>query len=597
MKTRTNYVVIAIALLSLIALVGSAQAAANLEVTKNHPGYVFSNLTNVMTAQVTNSGDTNAADFNVSINVTSDATGASLYANKTTGVSVAWGATETVSLGTWMPTTVENITINVTADCDNTTVESDETDNSRVEVRNTTGGCADSGYTNTMLEKECFGYRGQHPLTEAYVGGSNVIYTVGDYKYKMNTTVNFEIGAPGGDDNRITNTTADIPAGATIEQATLYLYHAWRKGQTPEYPAWTMNFTNSAGTYTVTEATNYTDCKGFGTSYSRERLYGTIVYDVTDYVTGNGSYTANVTGDIYPYESSTDYGYASGMALMVVYDDGSGCKRYRIAHGHDRLATYYQYSATSKSSYHVLAEDATTSATLTDANPSGDVTSAKLFTATVDAVDYDDGSPGKESLKCNDCDWIEGAWSNDGMGNYNYPIGFSRDDVTGCLSGAGSDETVQFQERDGSYKNGYSVVLAVLVAEEDPIESYGDSVYFKKNVLLARRALGEPNNRGALMRRNAKIAIELEETIPDCTKVSVWVRRVAVRPPSFDVGVSSNGVDWTVIGSETCTSWGWTRYDFTGDWDDVKYIGISKPGTPRKPKLMGLDAVRAEGCN
>ena len=467
MKTRTrlkNYFVIAIALLSLIALVGSAQAAADLKVDKNHPGYVFSNITNVMTAQVNNSGDANAVDFNVSINVT-NASGV-LYSSKTTGVSVNAGATESVSLGNWMPTKVENITINVTADCDSTIAESDETDNSRIETRNTTGSCADdvNPKYEKIFEKECFGYRGQHPLTTNYTGGSDVIYTVGDYVYQ-GTEVNFKIGAPGGDVNRIDSYIADIPATANIEQATLYLYHAWRKGQTPKYPAWTLNFTNSTGTYTVAEDLNYTDCKGFGTSYMRERLYGTIVYDVTDYVTGDDSYSANVTGDLYPYEASTSYGYVSGMALMVVYDDGTPMV-YRIAHGHDRLATYYNYqSSTSTSSYHVVPDNATTSATLTDANPGGDVTYARLFTATVDGVDYTDGSAGGESLKCNGCAWDVGAWTNDGMGDFNHPIGFGRDDVTGCLSGAGSDETVEMQERDASdNKNGYSVVFALMQA-------------------------------------------------------------------------------------------------------------------------------------
>ena len=473
MNTRKNYVVIAIALLSLIALVGSAQAAANLTVTKNHPGYVFSDLTNVMTAYVGNSGtDSTGSTFSVSITVTSDATGNSLYTYKATGVGpLAAGVSEEVNLGNWKPTKVENITINVTADCDDGVLESDETDNSRLEYRNTTGeGCGEAAkYTNTMLEKKCFGYQGQHPLTEAYVGGSDVIYTVGDYKYK-NVTVNFEIGAPGGNINRVDGNIADIPDGATIEQATLYMYYCWRRLDTYGYPDFGMHFTNSTGTYNVAEAANYTDWKGFGTSYMRERAYGTVVYDVTDYVTDNGTYTANATQDIWPRESSSNYGYASGMALMVVYDDGSGCKRYRIAHGHDRLATLYQYSATSKSSYHVLPEDATTSATLTDANPSDDVAYAKLFTATVDAVDYNTGAPGKESLKCNDCNWIEGAWSNDDMGDYNYPIGFSRDDVTDCLSGASSDETVQFQERDSSYKNGYGVVFAVLIVEKISID-------------------------------------------------------------------------------------------------------------------------------
>ncbi len=122
-------------------------------------------------------------------------------------------------------------------------------------------------------------------------------------------------------------------------------------------------------------------------------------------------------------------------------------------------------------------------------------------------------------------------------------------------------------------------------------------MYFKENVSRASKALGEPNNRGALMFLNATIAIELEETIPECENVSVWVRRVAVRPPTFEVDVSSDGTNWTTIGDATCHSWGWQRFDFTndsGDWEDVKYIKIAKPGSWHKPKLMGLDAVYAE---
>ena len=430
----------------------------NIEVKAIHPGYVFANMTNVLTAYVNNTGNASATNFNVSISIT-NATGEGLYGNTTSVALLNASELKEVNLGNWKPTVLENITINVTADCDNTTAESDETDNSKLENRNTTGNIT----VDKMLPSTCFGYRGQHPLTEAYVGGSDVIYTVGDYKYQ-NTTVNFTIGA-GGDDNRVYNATADIPAGATIEQATLYLYHNWRKLDTYGYPDWTMNFTNSTGTYTVSEAVNYTDCKGFGTAYMRERIYGTIVYDVTNYVTGNDTYTANVTGNIYPINSTKDYGYASGMALMVVYNDSSS-KLYRIAHGHDRIVTLYQSSATSASSYHVLPDNITTSATLTDATPSvGVVTNASLFTATVDGVDYSTGNPAGESLKCNDCNWYEGAWSNEGMGDFNYPIGFNRSNVTDCLSGAGSTEIVQFQERDTSYKNGYSVVLTMLVVE------------------------------------------------------------------------------------------------------------------------------------
>jgi len=133
-----------------------------------------------------------------------------------------------------------------------------------------------------------------------------------------------------------------------------------------------------------------------------------------------------------------------------------------------------------------------------------------------------------------------------------------------------------------------------------PTASYGKNVHSQRNVLYARGALGEPDNRGALMYRNAKIAIELEETIQNCKKVSVWVRRVAGQASKFTMEVSSDGESWTKIGTETCTSFGWTLYDFNANEEDVKYIRITKPGSSSRRwwqqlKLMGLDAAYAEG--
>jgi len=126
------------------------------------------------------------------------------------------------------------------------------------------------------------------------------------------------------------------------------------------------------------------------------------------------------------------------------------------------------------------------------------------------------------------------------------------------------------------------------------VSSYGASVYYRKHVIFAWGALGEPDHIGATLFRNARIEIELEQTIPACRNVSVWVRKVGFRPASFNVYVSPDGESWTAIGSETCNSRRWTRYDFNGNWGDVKYIGITKPGTWWKPRIMALDAVHAE---
>ncbi|MFV9678054.1 MAG: CARDB domain-containing protein, partial [Methanosarcinales archaeon] len=133
-----------------------------------------------------------------------------------------------------------------------------------------------------------------------------------------------------------------------------------------------------------------------------------------------------------------------------------------------------------------------------------------------------------------------------------------------------------------------------------PTASYGKNVHSQRNVLYARGALGEPDDRGALMYRNAKIVITLEDSIPNCEKVSVWARRVAGQAPKFTVEISSDGKSWTEIGTETCNSFGWTQYDFNGNGQDVKYIRITKHGSSSRGwwqqlKLMGLDAVYAEG--
>jgi subtilase family serine protease len=126
-------------------------------------------------------------------------------------------------------------------------------------------------------------------------------------------------------------------------------------------------------------------------------------------------------------------------------------------------------------------------------------------------------------------------------------------------------------------------------------QSYGESVYSRKNVVFEWDALDEPDNAGAVLFRNAKIAIELEETVPVCNEVSVRVVRLGFRSVNFDVEVSSNGNNWNTIGSETINSWmTWEDYDFNGDFGDVKYIRITKPGTRWKPRLMGLDSVYAE---
>ena len=135
---------------------------------------------------------------------------------------------------------------------------------------------------------------------------------------------------------------------------------------------------------------------------------------------------------------------------------------------------------------------------------------------------------------------------------------------------------------------------ANVIEDEISVESYGKSVYAKTNTRSAWKALDEPDNRGAILFRNAKVAIELEEMIPACKDVSVWVRNIGFRTVNLDVAVSPDGTSWTTIGSDTCNTRRWTGYDFNGDFGDVRYIKVTKSGVWWKPGLMGLDAVYAK---
>ncbi len=426
----------------------AVSAAPDLVASNIYPQYVFADLTNVFSVNVTNQGDTNTT---VNCTVSLTITGMSAPLTGTVTAPLSAGSSRVVDVGSWKPTPLENLTMTAFADCDGEVGEgTNESNNNLTVSRNTTGNCA----VDDMLPDTCYGYRGDNPLSTVYEGTGKVLYSVGDFKYK-NNTVNFDIGA-SGDENQVDGLTADIPAGATMKSATLYVYYCYRKpvsgpnpGADPR-PDYEMSI-NGGSTLTTSEY--YTFIKGFTTS---EYQYGTLVYDVTSTVTGDGAYQA-----VRSNCSDTAKGYVSGMALMIIYDDCSD-DTYRIAHGYDRLATYY------KTQYKVVPEDATTTATLTDVDPAL-IASANLLTVTVDAV-----APGSESQQFNSCPWDVGAWNciaGVSPCGWNYPLGINRGDVTSCITASGSDEVVQFQERTS---NGFAATNAILTVEKER----PNSVYF-----------------------------------------------------------------------------------------------------------------------
>ena len=431
---------ISLVCIAVLMLVAPAAAAPDLEVSDIYPKYIFANLTNVLSIDVMNTGDATADSCDVNLTI-----GQTVLTGQVPELGA--GNSTVVEVGDWKPTVLENISMTAFVDCNGGVDEGgNETNNELTVSRNTTGNCS----VDDMLPDTCFEYRGQNPMTTLYSGTGGVIYSVGDYKYK-NNTVNFTIGA-SGDVNQIDGLTAEIPAGATITNAMLYVYYSWRKTETGPNPGADprLDFDMSInGGSQLTTAEYYPDGKGFaGSQYQ----YGTLVYDVTADVTGNSAYQAVRSN----YASGK--GYVSGMALLITYEDGSD-RTYAIAHGYDRLATCYS------TDYNVIPEDATTTATLTDMDPNT-VAAAKLFTVTVDAV-----PPGSESQQFNSCPWQEGAWI--GGDDYKHPLGFNRRDVTSCITPSGADEVVQFQERTS---NGFAPVFACLQEGDPWTDSDSDGV-------------------------------------------------------------------------------------------------------------------------
>jgi hypothetical protein len=440
MKSRISLICIVV----LLAMVVPVSAAPDLEVSDIYPDHVFADLTNVISLNVMNAGDATAGSCNVSLTIAHTGGPTTLTGSVP---AIDAGNSTVVEVGNWKPTVLENISMTAFVDCDGDVDEgANETNNELTISRNTTGDCS----VDAMLPDTCFGYRGQNPMTTVYSGTGGVIYSVGDYKYK-NNTVNFTIEA-SGDVNQIDGLTAEIPAGATITNATLYVYYTWRNTGTSPNPGADPrpDFEMSIGGGSqLTTDKYYTDGKGFAGSKSQ---YGTLVYDVTTDVTGNGDYQAVRSN----YTSGK--GYVSGMALLIIYDDGSD-KTYAIAHGYDRVATLYG------TDYRVLPEDATTTATLTDMDPNI-VAAANLFTVTVDAV-----PPGSESQQFNSGPWQVGAWV--GGADYNHPLGFNRIDVTSYITQSGVEEVVQFQERTN---NGFAPVFACLQEGDPWADSDSDGV-------------------------------------------------------------------------------------------------------------------------
>ena len=350
MEKWKNSVLFAIALLVVVALVGSAQAqhldlnASSISIFNRpdltvssitiNPGdtrgeeivRVYVNESNNISVVVWNNGTADAGAFDVCFNVIGfevgrvNVAGLSIGANTT--VSINW----TPYCGEYpvmpyylvmpgFPAQSHATTINVTADCNEEIDESDEMNNMlskfipAIQVYSgydVIGGVVNNGYKSKNFDCNTT----EEPLTlfeyDSEIVGGGIVYNVSGVKITLK---------PTNTSTRVHH--IEIPDGATVKKARLYVYWYDKWGNYKTYPTGCLaNLSvNFSGTEFMPDV-KYNDQKGFGYYHSPK---GTYAYDVTLKVTGSGDYTA-VVENIDPANSTS----LLGEMLYVAYEGASG---------------------------------------------------------------------------------------------------------------------------------------------------------------------------------------------------------------------------------------------------------------------------------
>ena len=276
------------------------------------------NLSNEVDVTVKNNGTAPAGTFNVS-----------LYANDTLigkqNVSGLDAGNSTTVQFMWMPTgedclqpvcefnwpNYKDYNITAVADCDSDVAESNETNNA-----------------TTVVERACYnGYMADEPLEHVAHGKlrGHLLFSTGDGKYK---------GLYSVGDTQTTHYNIVLPEGATVKLAHLNVYYTWCKpeGTCPEME---VNVTTPGGTtYTLPLMKAYNDIKCMCPGASWVLTFGNYVYNVTDYITGNGTYTVTVKNVC----TQCNYFCPAAPGLMVLNeDDNAPMIEYWLNEGADVL--------------------------------------------------------------------------------------------------------------------------------------------------------------------------------------------------------------------------------------------------------------------
>ena len=122
--------------------------------------------------------------------------------------------------------------------------------------------------------------------------------------------------------------------------------------------------------------------------------------------------------------------------------------------------------------------------------------------------------------------------------------------------------------------------------------SYGSSIVSSSRVLLAWRAIGEPDGRGAWLLRRGEIVIELEQPVSDLSSVSVWAARLGHGAARLYVYASPDGEHWTYLGRLKLKSAEYAEHRLDGDLGEAAYLKL-RSGSSRW-SIVRVDAVLGE---
>ena len=253
----------------------------------------YFNLSNEVDVTLKNIGNGDAGDFNVSLYADGEFAGrknvSGLRIGKYATVQFEWTP---VGLDCEDGGSQQTYTLKAIVDCDNDAVELNEANNELTtqEITYWAGYSADEHINaiawHGMLHGGLHYTTGDGSYTGLYIPGNSV-----DIDYSIT-----------------------LPAGASIELARLNVYYTWSKhGSTGVYPVMEVRIDGNV----VPSAAEYNDRPCGSPSIAYEYPFGNYVYDLTPYITGDGSYTVNV-------KNTGPSGYSFCIAapgLVILYED------------------------------------------------------------------------------------------------------------------------------------------------------------------------------------------------------------------------------------------------------------------------------------